>query len=120
MIYGGLIMVVITKLIITGIAIVCAVTLAFIILEFVEDKVISKFSKKRNRVHFYVARDMNGAIYLYLGKPKRSKFSFITYGVASNFIADEYYFKDAGLNPDDFKDLKWEDEPLEVFLNMED
>ena len=113
-------MIVITKLIMIGIAVVCAVTLAFIVLEFVEDKVKSTSSKKRNRVHFYVARDMNGAIYLYLGKPKRGKFSFITYGVASNFIADEYYFKDAGLNPDDFKDIKWEDEPVEVFLNIED
>ena len=25
-----------------------------------------------------------------------------------------------GLNPDDFKNLKWEDEPIEVFLNLED
>ena len=25
-----------------------------------------------------------------------------------------------GLNPDDFKDLKWEDEHVEVFVNMED
>ena len=41
-------MIMITKLIIAGIAIVCAVTLAFIVLEFVEDKVRSKFSKKRN------------------------------------------------------------------------
>ena len=39
-------MVAITKLIMIGIAVVCAVTLAFIVLEFVEDKVISKFSKK--------------------------------------------------------------------------
>ena len=28
--------------------------------------------------------------------------------------------KSFGLNPDDFKDLKWEDEPVEVFVNMED
>ena len=46
-------MVVITKLIMIGIAVVCAVTLTFIVLEFVEDKVKSKFSKKRNIVHFY-------------------------------------------------------------------
>lgn len=25
-----------------------------------------------------------------------------------------------GLNPDDFKDLDWDDEPVEVFINMED
>ena len=113
-------MVVITKLIIAGIAIVCAVTLAFIVLDFVEDKVISKFSKKRNRVHFYVARDMDGRIYLYLGKPERRKSCFITYGVNSNFMVDEYNFENVGLNSDDFKNLKWEDEPVEVFVNMED
>ena len=39
-------MIVITKLIMIGIAVVCAVTLTFIVLEFVEDKVKSKFSKK--------------------------------------------------------------------------
>ena len=38
----------VTKLIMIGIAVVCAVTLTFIVLEFVEDKVKSKFSKKRN------------------------------------------------------------------------
>lgn len=110
----------ITKLIIAGIAIVCAVTLAFIVLDFVEDKVISKFSKKRNRVHFYVARDKDGRIYLYLGKPERRKSCFITYGVNSNFMVDEYNFEKFGLKSDDFKDLKWEDEPVEVFVNMED
>ena len=113
-------MVVITKLIMIGIAVVCAVTLAFIVLEFVTNKVKSASSKKINRVHFYVARDMDGRIYLYLGKPERRKSCFITYGVNSNFMADEYNFKNVGLNSDDFKDLKWEDEPLEVFLNIED
>ena len=58
----GLAMIVITKLIMIGIAVVCAVTLTFIVLEFVEDKVISKFSKKRNRVHFYVARNKDGSL----------------------------------------------------------
>ena len=64
-------MVAITKLIMIGIAVVCAVTLAFIVLEFVADKIKSTSSKKINRVHFYVARDKDGIIYLYIGKPKR-------------------------------------------------
>lgn len=113
-------MVAITKLIMIGIAVVCAVTLAFIVLEFVEDKVISKFSKKkRNRVHFYVSRDMDGRLYLYLGKPLRGIAEF--HGVAgkSIFVLTNN-FKSFGLNKDDFKDLKWEDEPVEVFVNMED
>ena len=55
-------MVAIIKLIMIGIVIVCAVTLAFIILDFVTDKVKSSFSKKRNRVHFYIARDKDSEL----------------------------------------------------------
>ena len=114
-------MIVITKLIMIGIAVVCAVTLAFIVLDFVSDKIKSKFSKKRNRVHFYVARDKNGFIYLYIGKPKRKYDGFVgSYIERSAAIIDENDFKMFGLNKDDFKDLKWEDEPVEVFVNMED
>ena len=112
-------MVVITKLIVLGIAIVCAVTLAFILFDFVADKVESTSSKKRNRVKFYVARDMDGGLYLYLGKPLRGIAEF--HGVAGkNIFVLTNNFKSFGLNKDDFKDLKWEDEPVEVFVNMED
>ena len=114
-------MIVITKLIMIGIAIVCLVTLAFIIFDFVADEVDRVYSKKRNRVHFYVARDMDGFIYLYIGKPKRRYGWFAgSYRERSVAIIDENDFKMVGLNQDDFKDLKWEDEPVEVFLNMED
>ena len=102
-----------------GIAIVCAVTWAFIILDFVEDKVKSASSKKRNQVKFYVARDMDGRLYLYLGKPLRGIAEF--HGVAGkNIFVLTNNFKSFGLNQDDFKDLKWEDEPVEVFVNMEE
>ena len=114
-------MVAITKLIMIGIAVVCAVTLAFIVLEFVADKVKSTSSKKINRVKFYVARDKNGLLYLYVGKPERSYYTFVCHsGACVCLIEKEYDFKKFGLNQDDFKDLKWEDEPVEVFVNMED
>lgn len=118
--YGGLTMVVVTKLIMIGIAVVNSFVLAVIILDFVADKVKSTSPKNINRVKFYAARDMDGGLYVYFGKPERRKSCFITYGVTSNFMANEDNFKDIGLNPDDFKDLKWEDEPVEVFLNMEE
>ena len=112
-------MIVITKLIMIGIAIVCLVTLAFVLQDFVADKVKSTSSKKRNRVHFYVSRDMDGRLYLYLGKPLRGIAEF--HGVAGkNIFVLTNNFKSFGLNQDDFKDLKWEDEPVEVFVNMED
>lgn len=114
-------MIMITKLIILGIAVVCAVTLAFIVLEFVEDKVMSASSKKRNRVHFYVARNKNGLLNLYIGKPERAYSCFLSHcGFCVCRLENEYDFKKFGLNKDDFKDLKWEDEPVEVFVNMED
>lgn len=111
-------MVVITKLIIAGIAIVCAVTLAFIVLDFVEDRVISKFSKKRNRVHFYVARDMNRTIWLYMCKPKRTAGSFVSSERGLTLPSGD--FSKYGLDVNDYINLKWEDEPVEVFINMED
>ena len=71
-----------------------------------------------NKVHFYVARDKDCSLYVYLNKPERSDFTFMpTVGCC---IADISESQEFGLNPDDFKDLKWEDEPVEVFLNMED
>lgn len=112
-------MVVITKLIMIGIAVVCAVTLAFIVLDFVEDKARSKFSKKINRVHFYVARDKNGELWLYLGKPIRGVDVFESSLKYCICLAGTYFYR-FGLNKNDYKDLKWEDGPVEVFLNMED
>ena len=112
-------MVAITKLIMLGIAVVCAVTLALILLDFVTDKVKRKFSKKRNRVHFYVARDKSGNLWLYMGKPKRSVNEFESANEYCIILTD-CNFEVFGLNQDDYKDLRWEDEPVEVFLNIED
>ena len=112
-------MVAITKLIMIGIAVVCCATLAFILFDFVADEVDRVYSKKRNRVHFYVSRDMDGRLYLYLGKPLRGIAEF--HGVAGKYIfVLTNNFKSFGLKQDDFKDLKCEDEPVEVFVNMEE
>ena len=114
-------MIMITKLITLGIAVVCSVTLAFIILDFVADKIKSASSKKRNRVKFYVARDKSGLLNLYIGKPERAYSVFVIFcGDCVCPLENEYDFKKFGLKSNDFKDLKWEDKPLEVFLNMED
>ena len=80
------------------------------------------FKRKRNKVHFYVARDKSSdRLWLYLNKPIRSKHLLQWIGIwGSKPICMEAGFEDVGLNADDYKDLKWEDEPVEVFLNMED
>ena len=78
-----------------------------------------KDNEPKNNVHFYVARDKSGELFLYLKKPVRTSNTFISYR-GGMFIEVTKNFSMYGLNPDDFKDLKWEDEPVEVFLNLED
>ena len=82
-------------------------------LQTIEDK------KLKNKVRFYVARDRsNNTLYIYLSKPRRdiSKFYPSTNG---SIIAIQDYFYKFGLNEKDFDNLKFEDEPVEVFLNLE-
>ena len=112
-------MVVITKLIVLGIAVVCAVTLALIVLGSVTDKVKNTSSKKRNRIKFYVARDDSGSLWVFLSKPRRAAHGFIP-NINGRIIALEGDFSKYGLDVNDYANLKWEDEPVEVFLNMED
>lgn len=109
----------IIKLIMIGIAVVNSFVLAVIILDFVSDKVKSKFSKKRNRVHFYVARDDKGRLWLYISKPIRAALGFIP-NINGRLLALEGEFSKYGLDTNDYDNLKWEDEPVEVFVNMED
>lgn len=78
-----------------------------------------KNEKPKNKVHFYIARDKSGCLYLHIGKPFRDNLEF------SNNL-EMYYrlhsdnFKYLGLNEDDYANLKWEDEPIEVFINIKD
>lgn len=79
-----------------------------------------KGTQSKNKVRFYVARDRSdNTLYIYLDKPRRdiSKFYPSAHG---SIIAIQDYFSKFGLNHNDFKDLKFEDEPVEVFLNLED
>ena len=80
---------------------------------------VAKQEKPTNRVHFYVARNKNGKLFLYMRKPLRTSDMFI-FSRFGNFISEGKYFSEYGLNCDDFKNLKWEDEPVEVFINMKD
>ena len=75
--------------------------------------------KQRNNVHFYVARDKNGTLYLYIGKPIRDNTKFLCNKGQSLFYTGTT-LSTFGLNDKDYANLKWEDEPVEVFINLED
>lgn len=72
----------------------------------------------KNKVHFYVARDKNGELFLYMGKPFRGIDRFHEYQNGCIIIGDTG-LSNFGLNKDNYANLKWEDEPVEVFLNLE-
>lgn len=71
----------------------------------------------KNKVHAYIARDKNGELWLYFNKPFRGDERF--FGVI-NVPLTQHKINRLGLNEDDYANLKWEDEPVEVFVNMED
>lgn len=77
----------------------------------------AKKNKLGNNVHFYTARDKNGDLYLYLGKPVRSGSCFYP-DFCGGLIASEPNFRNFNLKVENFKDLKWDDQPVEVFLHL--
>ena len=77
----------------------------------------TKKKKLENNVYFYVARDKYGDLYLYLSKPVRSCSCFYP-NFCGGLIASEPNFKNFDLKVEDFKDLKWDDSPVEVFLKL--
>ena len=80
---------------------------------------VAKQEKPANRVHFYVARDKDGRLWLYIGKPIRNDVEFHP-DLNTNVFVLTKNLKLFGLKYEDYANLKWEDEPIEVFINMED
>ena len=91
---------------------------AFIIILCYEYKIRNLHAQLRNKVRFYVARDMSGSLWLYMGKPIRFE-NFFACGHGQVLVSSDGFPK-YGLNIHDFDNLKWEDESVEVFINMED
>lgn len=85
------------------------------------EKLLNDYEKNHNQVKFYVARDRDTSLWLYLGKPVRSEQNFKFMPTpCGRIIRYEKNFSDYGLDVNDYANLKWEDEPVEVFLNLED
>ena len=92
--------------------------IAFIIVLYYKRKVRNLSSKTKNNVHFYVVRDNDDSLWLYLSKPYRYVNGFNSCDNGCIIVIEDFFSR-FGLNPDDFKNLKFEDEPVEVFLNLE-
>ena len=80
---------------------------------------MGKDDEPRNKVHFYLARDKNGELLLYMSKPFRGINKFHSH-LNGCIITSENDFSNFGLNKDDYDNLKWEDDPIEVFINIKD
>ena len=81
----------------------------------------AKQEEPENGVRFYVAREHDGALRLYMGKPIRCEGIFVSCREkGGRCLGRDGDLEMYGLNENDYKDLKWEDEPLEVFVTMED
>ena len=93
--------------------------IAFNIFLYYKHKIRNLSLKLKNNVHFYVARDKSGFLYLHVGKPFRDGIEFSN-RLDLFFRLRSKDFKTLGLNENDYINLKWEDEPIEVFLNIED
>ena len=73
--------------------------------------------QSKNNVHFYVARDKSGDLWLYIGKPIRGDTKFYSDSNKKVFCLT-YCIEKFGLKYENFNYLKWEDEPVEVFINL--
>ena len=86
------------------------------------DIYIFKYFKRKfhNDVHFYVTRDASGTLELWIGKPKRfyGRYWGPDRGNAVSLLTNEKYINNFNLNKSDFDNLRYEDEPVEVFLNL--
>lgn len=77
-----------------------------------------KDTQPKNKVHFYVARDKSGALWLYFNKPFRYNGGF--FGGVIKVPLTLHRINRLGLNKVDCANIKWEDEPVEVFINVGD
>ena len=92
--------------------------IAFAILFYYEYKIRLYKAEPKNKVHFYVARDLDGSLWLYIGKPFRKSIAFHTVSGCWTRLNRREGFEYFGLNEHDYDNLKWDDEPVEVFLNL--
>ena len=82
---------------------------------------MGKIQEPMSNVHFYVARENDGALRIYIGKPIRCEGIFVSCREkGGRCLGRGSDLRKYGINENDYKDLKWEDEPVEVFITLND
>lgn len=85
---------------------------------------MGKDYEPRNKVRFYVTKDpeyyYRSRPVLWIGLPRRGEHAWCSDKRSQPLAINKESFKNFGINIDDYKNLRWEDEPVEVYLNMED
>ena len=85
---------------------------------------MGKTKEPRNRVRFYVTKDSEyyyrSRPVLWIGLPRRGEHAWCPDKRSQPLAINKESFKNFGINIDDYKNLRWEDEPVEVFINLED
>lgn len=87
-----------------------------------------KDKEVQNNVRFFVVAEQKNSkehynyenIWLFIGKPLREEDSWNDVPNKSLRILPGYAFEKYGLNVEEYVNMTFEDEPVEVFLNLED
>ena len=82
--------------------------ISFIIGAVLASLAINKNNESRNKVRFFVEKEVFHGYFLYIGNKD---------GMC--YVCSNNFFKKFGLNPDDFADMK-EGQLREVFINLEE
>ena len=81
---------------------------------------MGKNKESRNKVHFYVTRDVCGSLELWLGVPHKTTMYYFSRKPTTKLLTHGDYITDFGLKPSKYDRLMFNDKPVEVFLNLED
>ena len=79
-----------------------------------------KEKKPQNKVHFYVTRDDCGTLELWFGFPRKTQKYYLSHRPTTKLLEHGDSIREFGLNLSDYDKLRFNDDPVEVFLNLED
>ena len=79
-----------------------------------------KDKKPRNKVRFFVTRDISGILELWFGFPCKTGKYYFSHSPTTKLLEHGDSIREFGLKPSKYDRLMFNDGPIEVFLNLED